>query len=52
MGGTFNEQGQNLASLVNMSSGGTTTAISGVDMSTSINTCLAGAGNDVTSIAF
>lgn len=52
MGGTFNQQGQNLASLVNMSSGGTTTAISGVDMSTSINTCLAGAGNDVTSIAF
>jgi len=52
MGGTFNEQGQNIASLVNMSSGGTKTAISGVNMASSMNTCLAGAGQDVTAIAF
>jgi hypothetical protein len=52
LGGTFNEQGQSIASIVNMSSGGARTAISGVDMTTSINTCLAGAGNDVTAIAF
>ena len=52
LGGTFNEQGQSIASLVNMASGGTKTAISGVNMSSSINTCLAGAGNDVTAIAF
>ena len=52
LGGTFNEQGQSVASLVNMASGGARTAISGVDMTTSINTCLAGAGNDVTAVAF
>ena len=52
LGGTFNEQGQSVASLVSMSSGGARTAISGVDMTTSINTCLAGAGNDVTAVAF
>jgi hypothetical protein len=52
LGGTFNEQGQAVASLVNMASGGVRTAISGVDMTTSINTCLAGAGNDVTAVAF
>ena len=52
LGGTFNEQGQSVASLVNMSSGGARTAMSGVDMTTSINTCLAGAGNDVTAVAF
>jgi hypothetical protein len=52
MGGTFNEQGQNIASLVNMSSGGTKTAISGVNMASSMNTCLAGAGQDVTAISF
>jgi hypothetical protein len=52
LGGTCNEQGQSIASMVNMSSGGAMTAIAGVDMSNSINTCLVGAGNDVTAIAF
>ena len=52
MGGIYNEQCQAISSLVNMSSGGTKTAIGGVDMSAAIDTCLAGAGNDVTAIAF
>lgn len=52
MGGIYNEQCQAISSLVNMASGGTKTAIGGVDMSAAIDTCLAGAGNDVTAIAF
>ena len=52
MGGIYNEQCQSISSLVNMASGGTKTAIGGVDMSAAIDTCLAGAGNDVTAIAF
>ena len=51
MGGVCNQSGQEVASLVNMSSGGTMTAIAGVDMSNTINTCITGAVNDVTPLA-
>jgi hypothetical protein len=52
MGGTFNTTANELASLINMASGGATTNISGVDMSNDINTCLKGAGQDVVAVAF
>jgi len=46
LGGTCNEQGQSIASLINMDSGGAVTALQGINFGTVFkDSCLVGAGN-------
>ena len=52
MGGVYNETANELATVINMSSGGATNNVGGVNMSNQISTCLKGAGQDVAAVAF
>jgi hypothetical protein len=52
LGGVYNETANEMASLINMSSGGAVSNIAGVNMTNQFNECLVGAGQDVNVTAF